>query len=339
MHNKRRFALLAVILVILMVSCGTGAKQLSPIELTLTPLSEKIESTATARALGGDESSSLLETAVVNATARSEEIFATQTARASLNDASKLATATVIAPVVAELPFYGIDPASGIVAWVQGPLTVDLNGPQANGFANDQPLVTASDFAMASDITWNTKNSVSGCGFMFRSNGDKNKPSQYNILMSRVANGHVAFLALKDGQIANFQQFFPRDNDKSFNFDNGATNRLAVVARGPLIDIYTNEVLVAQLDTTKPPPNNLSSIGLPQIPPNATADQIAAISGQRADIQTLNDQMSQQLAAAKANFRTSDTNFTDGLLGFLGFSQSGQTTCTFDNAWLFQLNQ
>jgi hypothetical protein len=339
MKNKRRLAPLAVTVLFIAASCVTGAKQLSPIEMTLTPLSERVLSTATSRASGGSESSSILETAVVNATARSEEIFATQTARASLNDASKLATATVIAPVVAELPFYGVDPASGFVAWIQGPLTVDLNGPQANGFANDQPLVTASDFAMASDITWNTKNSVSGCGFMFRSNGDKNKPSQYNILMSRVANGHVAFLALKDGQIANFQQFFPRDNDKAFNFDNGATNRLAVVAHGPLIDIYTNQVLVAQLDTTKPPPNALSSIALPQIPANATTDQIAAITGQRNDIQTLNDQMSRQLASAKANFTTSDTNFTDGLLGFLGFSQSGQTTCTFDKAWLFQLNK
>jgi hypothetical protein len=237
------------------------------------------------------------------------------------------------------LPFYGVDPSQGYVAWVQGPLTVDLNGPQANGFANNFQLITAKDFVMSSDITWNTKNSVSGCGFMFRSNGNQDKPSQYTILMSRVANGHVAFLALKDGEIANFQQFFPRDDDKSFNFDNGATNRLAVVARGPLIDIYTNEVLVAQLDTTKPPPNLLSTIGLPQIPANATADQIAVITGQQNAIKELNEQMSQQLTAAKANFRTDETNFTDGLLGFLGFSQSGQTTCTFDKAWLFQLER
>jgi len=337
--EKKRIPFLLTVLLLASLACGLGAKQVEPIYLTLTPMSAEIRDTATARANSPDSLANELSTAVAKATAESERIYATQTALASLNDASKLGTATVIAPAIAELSFYGIDPSQGYVAWVQGPLTVDLNGPQANGFANNFQLITAKDFVMSSDITWNTKNSVSGCGFMFRSNGDQNKPSQYTVLMSRVANGHVAFLALKDGKIANFQQFFPRDEDKSFNFDNGATNRLAVVARGPLIDIYTNEVLVGQLDTTKPPPNLLSSIALPQIPANATADQIAVITGQQNSIKELNDQMSQQLAAAKANFGTNETDFTDGLLGFLGFSQSGQTTCTFDKAWLFQLER
>lgn len=338
MHN-RRLPLLALILFLLTLACGRGTTGLSSIQLTLTPLSENIRATSTSRALNSSGAASVLGTAVAQATSRSNQIYATQTARASLSDASKLATATLIAPVLAELPFYGLNPSDGYVAWTQGPLTVDLNGPNAQGFANDFPLVTASDFALASDITWNTKNSVSGCGFMFRSNGDQNKPSQYTILMSRVANGHIAFLTLKDGEVANLQQFFPRDDDKSFNFDNGATNRLAMVARGPLVDIYTNEQLVYQLDTTKPPPNLLSTIGIPQIPENATTAQIEAITAQQNAIRELNGQLSDQLASAKALFGSTETNYTDGLLGFIGFSKSGQTTCTFDKSWLFQIQE
>ena len=40
---------------------------------------------------------------------------------------------------------------------------------------------------MASDITWHTYNSLSACGFMFRSDGNKNKPNQYMVVITRYA--------------------------------------------------------------------------------------------------------------------------------------------------------
>ena len=140
--------------------------------MTLTPLSAAVAGTATAQAANVGGAGDQLATAVAKATAQSADIYATETARASLNDASRLATATVIAPVVAELPRYGIDPGQGHVAWVHKPVTIDLNGYQQSGYANDYQQITAKDFVMAADITWYTFNSLSACGFMFRSNGD-----------------------------------------------------------------------------------------------------------------------------------------------------------------------
>jgi hypothetical protein len=113
--------------------------------------------------------------------------------------------------------------------------------------------VTAADFALAADITWDTQYGGSGCGFMFRSDGDKNKPNQYMVIATRFANGHVIFSALADGELANIHEFYPRDDDRSFDAQNGTTNRLAVVARGNLIEIYTNGVKIGEVDTTQPP--------------------------------------------------------------------------------------
>jgi outer membrane lipopolysaccharide assembly protein LptE/RlpB len=333
--NRKNIPFLLVALILLSLACGFGTSQLDAMSQTLTPLSAIVKGSATARAAGDTGASDELATAIVKATVRSQEIYTTQTVRASLSDASKLATATAIAPVVAELPLYGVDPGQGYVAWMHEPATIELSGYQQNGFVNDYSQITAKDFVMASDITWNTKNSLSGCGFMFRSNGDKNKPSQYMVVISRFASGHLAFTATVDGDISNVRTFFPKDEDKSFNWFNDSTNRLTVVARGPLLDIYTNGVLVGQVDTTQPPP---SSIGIPPqivLPAGANSQQVQDYQDQLAQYNDTNQELALQLAAAKRNFSKNKAILTDGLLGFLGISQSGQMKCTFDNAWLF----
>lgn len=338
--NKRHIPLVLTLLILLLLGfgCGTGQSPASPMSMTLTPLSARVVETATARALDSNSSGNALATAIVKATERSQEIYATQTAFASLNDASRLATATVIAPAIAELPRYGLDPANGQVAWVQGPVDISLSGPNQTGFANDYQLITAGDFAMASDIKWNTKNSLSGCGFMFRSNGDQNKPSQYMVVISRAGNGQMAFLATKDGDLANFQVVYPRSQDRSFTPDNDGTNRLAVVARGPIIEVYTNGVLIGQIDTSKPPPP-LSLPSKPVLPSGATPPQLAAYQNQLDEYNQMVDQTTAQLKAATAGFGKANSELQDGLLGFVGLNKSGQMTCTFDKAWLFQIER
>lgn len=262
----------------------------------------------------------------------------TQTAVAALNEPSRLATATAIAPVVAELPRYGIDPAHGYVAWLHDPATIDLQGYQQTGYANDYQNITAGNFVIAADITWNTFNSVSGCGFMFRSNADTNQPSQYLVLITRVASGHLAFLGMADGKIANFRTFFPKDKDKSFSWLNGATNRLAVVARGKLIDLYTNGALIGQVDVTQPPSVLIPHPPAFELPPGATEAQVQDYNNQVAQTNSGIDQLNIQLSQAIKNFTTSNVVLTDGFLGFMGMSQSGSMVCTFEDAWLFILN-
>ncbi len=317
-------------------ACGSNAGISSFTMQTLTPMSASVKGTITARAENANSNDDLAN-AIATATSEANGVHATQTVVAALNAPSRLATATAIAPVVAELPRYGIDPAAGYVAWLHPPVTINLQGFQQTGFANNFQNITASDFVMAADITWHTFNSASGCGFTFRSNGDTNQPSQYIVLISRVASGQMAFLAMVNGKIANDRSFFPRDKDKSFNWFNDATNRLAVVARGKLIDLYTNGVLIGEVDVTQPPDTTIAPPPTPELPAGATDAQVQDLNNQLSQMNGGMDLLNGQLSQAQKNFSTSNVILTDGFLGFVGLSQSGSMNCKFENAWLFNL--
>ncbi len=301
---------------------------------TLTALSQSIAASATA-VEEQDVSAESLGTAEAEATARSQEIFATQTAQLSGRDEAKLATATVAAPVIAELPQYGLDPAKGHVGWIHDPLTLDLTAFHDYSYGNDFMNVTASDFALAADITWDTQYGGSGCGFLFRSDGDKNKPNQYMVVATRFANGHVVFSALTDGEIANIHEYYPHDDDRSFQSQNGTTNRLAVVARGNIIEIYTNGAKIGEVDTTQPPV-------LPVIPPAPKPPldlkDLPAVKRYQAELKEY-EEIAQRIRTdfqiALSNYKKRKAIFDDGFLAMLALSESGHTTCKFDNAWLW----
>jgi hypothetical protein len=337
--DKKYIPFLTVFLLLLSVACGVGTRQLDPMLQTLTPLSAAVAGTATARGSNSGGASDQLATAFAQATTKSQDIYATETARASLNDVSKLATATVIAPAVAELPRYGIDPGQGQVAWLHKPVTIDLNGYQQYGYANDYPQITAKDFVLASDITWYTFNSLSACGFMFRSNGNTNKPSQYMVAITRYATGYLGFTATVDGEISNMRSIYLASQDKSFNWQNNATNRLVVVVRGALIDAYTNGVPVGEIDTTQPPPDSFQSPPSFEPPKNASNEQLQDYQNQMDQNQQNIELMQYQMAEARKNFAKNKPIFSEGVLGFVGVSQSGQTTCKFNNAWLFLIER
>jgi hypothetical protein len=332
---KKRLLFLAALFLSFSMACGLGTQKLNSMSQTLTPLSAEVAGTITAQAKDVGGSADQLATAYAKASATSANIYATATALSSYNDDSRQATATVSAPVVAELPRYGLNPNQGYVAWVHKPVSIDLNGYQQSGFANDYQGIVARDFAMAADITWFTDYGTSACGFMFRSNGNTNKPSQYMVIITRFANGYLAFTATVDGEMSNMRTFLPRSQDKSFSWQNNDTNRLAIVMRGQIIQAYTNGVLVGEIDTTQPPPENQQTPPTYEKPTGANAEQLK-------DYQNLIDQSSQntdllnsQMSDARKNFAKNKPIFSEGFLGFIGVSESGHTKCTFSDGWLF----
>jgi hypothetical protein len=296
-------------------------------------MSAAIAGTATAEEATGDETVLKLETAQANATATSQAVAATQTARAANRSEGQIATATVAAPILAELPFYNVDTNQGHVGWIGETETLSITGYQQTSFANIP--VTAADFVLAGDITWDTQYGSSGCGYMFRSDGDQNKPNAYMVLATRFASGHMIFTALAQGDLANLHDFFPKDNDKSFQWENGTTNRLAVVARGNLIELYSNTAKVAEIDTTQPPtPMNLPP---PPSEPLNKKDQ-AAMDQYLKQVEEYEDivkQMQDQYNLALGRFQSKPAIFTDGFLALLALSESGRTQCRYENTWLW----
>jgi hypothetical protein len=334
----KSFAVCLVLFVIgsLFAQACLANPQAKSLYATVTVISNAIAGTATsekALAVGAGE----LATAQAEATQESQQISATQTAQFAGRDVTKLATSTVTAPIIAELPMYGLDASSGEVGWMHDPLTLEVSGYQQFTYGNDFMNITAKNFVLASDITWNTQYGDSGCGFMFRSNGDQQKPSQYMIIATRFANGRVIFTAMKDGDLANIHDFYPKDADRTFQWQNDTTNRFAIVARDNLIEIYTNLVKIGEIDTTQPPkPLVMPAQPIPPLDSSDTSAQ-QAYESQMEEYQDIVQQAQQNFQVANANYQKEKAVLTDGFLSMLAFTQGGQTTCTFDKAWLWLL--
>ena len=333
--HKKTIPVIVLILLLLSMACGLGTQKLNPMSQTLTPLSAAVEGTVTAQAANVGGADDKLATAYAKATATSADVYATEAALGSLNDASRQATATAGAPVVAELPRYGIDPGLGHVAWLHNPVTIEVNGYQQTGFKNDYQQITARDFVMAADISMHTFNSLSACGFMFRSNGNATKPTQYMVVITRYATGYMAFTATVDGEMSNMRTIYLYAQDKTFNWQNDATNRLAVVVRGQMIEAYTNGILVGEIDTSQPPPDNQQSPPSIEIPANADPAQVQDYQNLIAQNSQNTDFVNGQMSTARKNFAKNKPILNEGLLGFINVSQSGQSKCTFNDAWLF----
>jgi hypothetical protein len=327
--------LLLVILAFSIQGCIASAQN-TTLDATVTAISRAIAGTATAEKANA-ANAGVLATAQAEATRQAQDISATQTAQLAGRDVTKLGTATVAAPIIAELPSYGLNASSGRVGWIHDPLTLDVSGYQQMAYGNDYMNITAKDFVLAADVTWNTQYGDSGCGFMFRSNGDKQNPSQYMLLATRFANGRVIFTALADGELANIHDFYPKDADRSFQWENGTTNRITIVARGNMIEIYTNGIKLGEVDTTQPP----EQIGLPAkpLPPLNSSDTAAqeAYQAQLDEYQQIVQQAQANFAVAQANYQEGKGVYTDGFLSMLAFTQGGRTECKFDKAWLWLL--
>ncbi len=336
--QRKIYALLPLTsLLVVSLACSIDLQGDEQPDVALTAMSQSIPATLTAAASGGSGSGNDLATAQAEATEKSQLIQATQTAVALSQDDSQLANATEAAPVVAELPRYGIDPEGGSLGFVHNPIDITVEGYRQFGFANDYMQTIARDFVMAADITWDTQYGASGCGFMFRSNGDQNDPDQYIIIATRFGNGHVIFTALVDGELSNIKDFFPKTEDTSFEWQNGTTNRLVVVGVGTIFTIYTNGVKIGEVDASQPPPPMV----MPQAPkpPENRSDQTAMkdFESRLKEYQDQIAQMKSNYQTALGNFETKEAIFPEGFVGFVAMSESGRTTCKFDDAWLWHL--
>jgi hypothetical protein len=130
--------------------------------------------------------------------------------------------------------------------------------------------------------------------------------------------------------------FYPKDEDRSFQWQNDTTNRIAIVARDNLIEIYTNLVKIGEIDTTQPP----KQIAVPKPSPPIDSSDTAAQQSYEAQLeeyQQVLQQAQQNFQVANVNYQKEKAVYTDGFLSMLAFTQGGRTACKFDNAWLWLL--
>lgn len=267
------------LLAAVLAACGSGGE--NDQQATARALSESINQTATVEAGSDVGSGAAVQTAEAGATARAQEIAATQAAESAQAAEAAEATAAAIAPIQEELPTYGIDPAEGNPGWVHPPLNLSVEGYLEYDAANFYLGTLVGDFVISSDITWDTATGLAGCGFVLRSDGNEELPNQYLAIATRAGNGSVAFIKQIGGGFLNTQVQSVGGFDPNFDWQNGATNRLTVVARGEAITIYTNGAPIREFPAAE---------------------------------------------------------FDRGFVAMVALSESGTTTCDFNNTWMWNLD-
>ena len=329
---------LLFLLLTLGLACNFTSSTQSSIEGTAQALGESVLQTATAAASGDVSSDDSVATAQVEATEQSIANVATQTAQAIIDEEGAAATAQVAEPIKAELPKYGVDPNQGELAWIHPPEVLELEGYQQFDYANQFLGAVAKDFVVSADITWNTDYGSSGCGFVMRSDGDQEAPNQYVTLATRGSSGHVIFTTMVDGELVTGRDIYAYGLDPEFDWRNDTTNRLTVVGRGNEFFIYTNDTLIGEVDPSAAPPQPY--IPPPPVEPTDKSD-VAAMEGFLKEKQEYDEVVKKIRAdhsARTSSFDPEETIFEKGFVAFVALSESGKTTCKFDNAWLWLIN-
>jgi len=175
----------------------------------------------------------------------------TQVAKQATALAIEAATATAVAPMLAELPIYGVDASAGRPAWVHPPVVLDIAGFEQYAYANQFAATVVTDFVVAADIDWNTQFGTSGCGLVLRSNGEKDSLNQYLVVATRGGNGRVLFTVMEHGDVIEVYDLYARGIDPLFQSANDTTNRLSVVGRGSTFSVYTNGTLIGQIEDNR----------------------------------------------------------------------------------------
>lgn len=314
--KKNQLPMFLLVLMLLTLACGATGSDIAR-ESTVQAISAQIRETGTASAAQGPQ--------------------VTQAADLSAN--SLTATAEAFLPILAELPKYGVDPSEGRIGWVHPPVSLDASGYHHFEYINYFLGTLAQDFVISADITWDTVGSTSGCGFVLRSDGNKDALDQYVAIITRVASGHFLFSTMSDGEVVTGRDIYARYKDKSFQWENNTTNRLTVVGRGNHFWVYTNGTLIGEIDPSAPPAQ-------PSLPPEpekpanqADAQAMAIYEKQKIEHEAIVTQIKADFAARQRAFNSADTVFERGFMALVALSESGRkTTCKFDNGWLFLID-
>lgn len=327
-------ALAIVALVVTSQACTTGSDR----EATAQALGESISLTSTAAAGAAFDPQANLQTAEAEATAHSESAAATQAAQSTLSDEARAATATAVAPILAELPVYGIDPSEGRPGWIHPPERLEVEGYLQYDYANRFIGTIAHDFVVSADITWNTFTGLAGCGFVLRSDGNEEALNQYLAIATRGGNGRVIFNTMVDGDVKRGMDLYAYGLDPAFQWRNDTTNRLTVVARGNTFNIYTNGTWIGEFIAGESPPPLI----IPEPPEKPAAGAPAAtVTAYQEELEEHSEvvaQMRANFAARLAAFREDVPIFERGFIAMVALSESGRTICQFDNTWLWLLD-
>jgi len=205
-----------------------------------------------------------------------EDLAATQSAMQTQ------ASEAALAQVLPELERIGISAEEGHLAWAQvEPVSIMVDTFDTLDYAVLDPDLTASDFVIHSEITWDSTGGYAVCGIIMRADEDIELGAQYRFQTIRLS-GWPSW----DVERWKFDRWVVTAsniivNSRSINQENGAKNRYTIIAKGSTFSVYVND----------------------DKPKNVV-----------------------------------DSALKEGIFAFMAWQESGETTCVFENSWVYALN-
>jgi len=267
--NKSRYAINLVILATLLLgACGKSAA--TPTVIPATATLTVAPPTATHTAVP-PTNTPIPPTATPQPTA-TPNVAATRAAQATQT------AAPVIALIDKELKKYDLSTSEGYLGWMDESTRINTHGYDGQYRQALFPEVSAADFVLHTDVTWETSTGLAGCALMFRSDGDLERGKHYRIYLMRLDGLPLWDIEYYKNGV--FQKTLTGEPlpTSALNSKQGATNQVTVIAHGDKLEVYAND------------------------------ERLGAYT---------------------------DRTLTQGSIAYMAWQESGETTCTFTNSWLW----
>ncbi len=236
---KRSTGLLAA--VSLMLACtGLGDLLGNSQKATADAFAQSLELTRLAEAITGTSNAN--STATTRAQTPTPAPTATPLPTFTPDAAATAAVEATLTPIREALSSYGIDPNQGYLGWASDPKTIELDHYLATAYDEQFLFVATRNFVVQADVTWTTRTGLAGCGYIFRADQDKNA---YALGIARGAEGVALFNLVRQGKVANDK--WQSEYAPATNWQNGDTNRLAIVAQENTFNLYVNGQFTMQV--------------------------------------------------------------------------------------------
>ena len=241
---------------------------------------------------------------------------------------------SVIPEIEAELREYDIPINTGGIGWINPPVQLIAKENQQLLMKFEYPDIKAGNFVIASDISWETDDQASGCGFTFRVNGEEPPLNQYILIITRMEQGYLLFSALHQGIVANLREVYAEGKDSLFDSTNSATNHLAVVALDSKLYIFLNRSFIQIIDTSEAP---LLEPNLPPAPqPNqGSIEPSSQLDELKKSYNNLVQLLTERYENVANTFQIVKPFYSAGYAGLTALNSTGVTTCNFENTWLW----
>ena len=164
------------------------------------------------------------------------DVAATEAAEA------EAAAAALEAAVKAELDALGVPTDTGSLGWLQlEPVAIDTDGGAQNIADLFDPTFSAGDFAIMSDITWDTTGIIT-CGLLLRAEPTAPNGDYYRFEVLRLSGAPAWGISYAHDGVGQFMLGGDIHYSDAVDQTNGATNKVVITSIGNEFNVYINGV-------------------------------------------------------------------------------------------------